>query len=54
MAWPLVLGQVLFPNSKVILTDLKVAVAINANFEGDGEKAYRMTFGLAKKFAGLE
>lgn len=37
-----------------VLTDLKVAVAITANFEGDGEKAYRMAFGLAKKFAGLE
>jgi len=37
-----------------VLVDLKVAVAITANFEGDGEKAYKMAFGLAKKFAGLE
>ncbi|HAA12592.1 MAG TPA: serine hydrolase [Cytophagales bacterium] len=38
----------------LILADLRTAVAITANFEGDGDAAYELSIALAKKFAGLE
>lgn len=38
----------------LVLADLKVAVAITTNCEGEGIDAYNLSMSLAKKFAGIE
>lgn len=38
----------------LVLTDLKIAIALTTNCEGDGDKAYTLAITLAKKIVGLE